>query len=428
METLIIGQIDVLSQPFLDQLSRQTDLVLSADRPVSNFTGTKIKQYTHAVQDDSFLNLFSAYSFDAVLFFVGRPESQSNDSSEIEDLERALNACAQKPIKKVILVSSTYVYKKMESVSEEEFLASNGADIRLSAMEELCRTYRETYHVPVTISRTACLYGEGETASYVGDSIKKLVEEDEIVLDGRLDQVVGFLSLRDLATLIERILLELQKTIPVMNVPGYTRLSLQQFADLLKKKKLGVSIRFTGRALGAGPPVQLQKAFAEYRWEPEVDLLQEMDNLVDRISSSHSSTQRSFFDRAKDFYRTHSTILIGLELIVGFFLMEYMIDFSATTVQFRVIDFRLLFVVLFAAAHGPQLGLLSALIASISVYTSYMAMGVDWRIIFYNVDNWIPFAVYFITAWIIEYVHDRYQREVEDTQEEIATFPDSTNF
>lgn len=72
METLIIGQIDVLSQPFLDQLSRQTDLVLSADRPVSNFTGTKIKQYTHAVQDDSFLNLFSAYSFDAVLFFCGQ--------------------------------------------------------------------------------------------------------------------------------------------------------------------------------------------------------------------------------------------------------------------------------------------------------------------------------------------------------------------
>lgn len=50
-------------------------------------------------------------------FFVGRPESQSNDSSEIEDLERALNACAQKPIKKVIVVSSTYVYKKKEGNS-----------------------------------------------------------------------------------------------------------------------------------------------------------------------------------------------------------------------------------------------------------------------------------------------------------------------
>lgn len=422
METLITGQIDMLSQSFLDQLGSRTDVILSSEEELPPFSGRHITQYHQSIRDNHFLNLFSSYSFDAVIYFLSRPENMAKDSFELENLERVLDMCAQKPIKKVMVVSSSYIYRETENHTpkEEGVSPSDGAVIHLSGIEKLCRTYRETYHVPVTILHTACLYGDEESVSYVGSSVKKVVEGKQVVLDGRPDQVVEFLSLTDLGNLLERMLLEPPKKIPVMNVPGATRLSLQQFADGLKQQKPGVSIRFTGKALRAGPPVRSQLVLDEFKWQPQLELRGEVERLFEKMNHTYSLERHSLFHKVKEFYRTHSSILIGLELIIGFLLMEFLIDFSGTTVQFRVIDFRLLYVVLFASVHGPQVGLIAAAIASASTYASYMALGMDWRVLFYNVDNWIPFAGYVITGWVLGYVHDRHRKDMEVAKEEAA--------
>lgn len=420
METLVTGYIDIVSQSFLTHMSMKSDIIVSSERELLTVPGRNITTYHQSVLSDDFLNLFSSYSFDAVIFFLNAPENNEPDIYEMEKLERVLEICAKRSIKKLVVVSSAHVYKGNGKTTEEMlFTSSNGADVRLFSLEDLCRTYIDTYNVPVTILRTACLYGEEETESYVGRHLKQLIDKDTLVLEGKPDQRVGFLSLTDLGRLIERILIEPQKSFPVMNVSGGSVLSLRQFADLLQRKKETISIQFTEEELAAGPPIDSIIASNEYYWEPTIKLHEELESMLERIENKYQLKTKTLWERTREFIQTHSLILAIVELAVGFLLMEYLVDMSQATVQFRMIDYRLLFVVLFAGTHGPQIGLLAALLASFSTYSSFAASGVDWRIIFYNVENWIPFAAYFIVAWIIGYIHDRYKMDLADAKEEV---------
>lgn len=420
METLLTGKIDILSQSFLTHLSMKSSLIISSENESLQFSGKNITLYYQSILDDDFLNLYSSYTFDAVIFFLSTPESTGPDRYEIDKLERVLEACVQSPVKKVIVISSAYVYKNVDTRSENvSQIPSDNANIRLFSLEELCRTYRETYDIPITVLRTSCLYGEEEIVSYVGKNVKNLVEKEETILDGKPDQVVEFLSLTDLGRLIERILLEPQKNISLMDVPGASSLSLRQFASLLKQKKGAVTIRFSEKELAVGPPLVAYLASKEYYWEPTIELHEQIEAIIETVEEKHQVKTKTLWERTREFYQSHSSILAVLELFVGFFLMEYLVGVSQTSVQFRVVDFRMIFVVLFAIAHGPQIGLAAALMASLSIYLDYEALGTGWRILLYNVENWIPFASYFIVAWIVGYIRDRYRRDLADTNEEV---------
>lgn len=420
METLLTGYIDSVSQSFLSHLSMKTDIIISAERDAHDFSGKHITSYYQSVLDDDFMNFFSSYSFDAVLFFLTPPESRETDAHELEKLERVLEACMQRPIKKVIVVSSAYAGKINASTPPaDDHMSLKHNSIRLFSIKELCQVYRETYHVPITILRTSSLFGEDESVSYVGNSLKQLVNKDHIMLDGKPEQQVSFLSMTDLGRLIERILLEPDKNVATLYVPGASVLSLRQYADVLGRSREPVTVHFTGKELSIGQPLDSEHVSKEYQWEPTVRLEEEIPSLIESMRQNNQDKKKSVWGRIRKFYQSHTLMLAAVELIIGYLLMEYLLDFSQTTVQFRVIDFRLFFVVLFAGAHGPQIGLMAALLASFSTYSSFSAMGVDWRIIFYDVENWIPFASYFIVAWIIGYIRDRYKMDLADAKEDL---------
>ena len=80
----------------------------------------------------------------------------------------------------------------------------------------------------------------------------------------------------------------------------------------------------------------------------------------------------------------------------------------------------LLFVMLLATLHGLRTGLAASALACLSCFLSYMANGMDWRIIAYNVDNWIPFACFVIMGAVAGYTRDRMRNDLRFVQEEKA--------
>ena len=75
---------------------------------------------------------------------------------------------------------------------------------------------------------------------------------------------------------------------------------------------------------------------------------------------------------------------------------------------------------LLATLHGLRTGLAASALACLSCFLSYMANGMDWRIIAYNVDNWIPFACFVIMGAVAGYTRDRMRNDLRFVREEKA--------
>jgi hypothetical protein len=71
------------------------------------------------------------------------------------------------------------------------------------------------------------------------------------------------------------------------------------------------------------------------------------------------------------------------------------------------VDFRLLFVVVFGSIYGLRVGMIAVILAFISCLMSYFGTGLDWKLLFFNVDNWLPFFVYFVAGAVTGYAKDK---------------------
>jgi UDP-glucose 4-epimerase len=103
----------------------------------------------------------------------------------------------------------------------------------------------------------------------------------------------------------------------------------------------------------------------------------------------------------------NQTIIKWIELILGALLTQYLSQLTGTLIQFKYVDFRLLFVVIMGSVYGLQFGLNAAIIVSLFVLYTWLQLGVDWKLLVYNVGNWFPFVLYFSAGLITGYNHDK---------------------
>ena len=63
-----------------------------------------------------------------------------------------------------------------------------------------------------------------------------------------------------------------------------------------------------------------------------------------------------FFERLRSRIRLPQKIIMVIELIIGAFIVELFVNISRSSVQFRLIDFRLVFVVIMSTIWGSTAG------------------------------------------------------------------------
>ncbi len=83
-----------------------------------------------------------------------------------------------------------------------------------------------------------------------------------------------------------------------------------------------------------------------------------------------------------------------------------------TIIEFKYIDYRFIYVVIIGSTHGLLFGVLAALLAAVSGAISWYHIGLDWALLIYNVENWIPFSLFFLAGGVTGYVHDKKDNEI----------------
>jgi UDP-glucose 4-epimerase len=101
---------------------------------------------------------------------------------------------------------------------------------------------------------------------------------------------------------------------------------------------------------------------------------------------------------------------------------------TGTLIQFKYVDFRLLFVVLMGAVYGMRFGLYAAILASLSILYTWIRLSFDWALLTHNVGNWFPFVVYFTAGLLIGYRRDRNEVELEYEKKQTNLIYDKYSF
>ena len=99
-----------------------------------------------------------------------------------------------------------------------------------------------------------------------------------------------------------------------------------------------------------------------------------------------------------DKIRQSPRLLRLVEIAAAWLATELLVRITGTDAQFQMIDFRLMFVVLIGTVYGLNAGVLSAVLASVSLAMGYLRQGTTLMLLFYAPANWLAFIVYFVVV------------------------------
>ena len=106
------------------------------------------------------------------------------------------------------------------------------------------------------------------------------------------------------------------------------------------------------------------------------------------------------------------------EFVVCFLAFEFLQRLLGNQAQFKMIDLRLVFIVLFGSLYGLGYGIAGAAAQAVSLLLAYESQGTKWYTLFYEPANWIPFIFYFAVGAICGYVRMKNKENIEFVTDE----------
>ena len=202
-----------------------------------------------------------------------------------------------------------------------------------------------------------------------------------------------------------------------LNVPNVFSNTFRELEQ--KIKEIDASVRIENKGLipvEKIPPDDKVVRF-KYGWFPKISLLEDFSDIYDQYLDSIGEKERRI-DRWKIWLDKHRPIVKIVELVIGFFLFEFLNHLAGNQAQFKMIDLRLVFIVLFGSLYGINYGIAAAALETISLLAAYEREGVGWTTLFYEPSNWIPFIFYFAVGAICGYVRMKNKENIEFVTDE----------
>ena len=375
--------------------------------------------YSISSADDQYQEIFRSHSFDLVIFiaaqegFLNQPLN-ANASSFCVGFEHTLEYCRKFQVDRFLLISSIQVYGNMETAEEEQDPepATFYGQVLLN-IENFCRFYYANYQLAASIIRVPFVYGPEENASLLNRLLKDAVNNRKIVMNADAFSPCDFLHIEDLLDFISSVINDAHwLNLRVFNLPSEV-INFSSLTQLISYHFPKVNITFTPAGMQSAAPrtIVAEAARNLYAWNARRRLVSEIPVLV-KAANQDEVVKGSFFQKLKNLTVSLRPLLVWGEVIAGAFLMHMLTVWTDTIIEFKYIDYRLLFVVIIGSTHGLLYGVFASVLAAISAAISWFSIGIDWALLVYNVENWIPFALFFLAGAVTGYAHDKQENEI----------------
>ena len=439
MNILITGDLSSMATALGKTFSKEKHKTVFVSDHVDELELNNLKgAITHSFNpaNEEFREVLASYKFNIIIFIATREEQQSGkiikSGEQLDGLRNALELCKLGFTNQFFYISSTEVYGSSSDTQENtepKPETINGHAIYSG--EQYCKYYANQYNLNVTVLRVPYVYGPDERNVLLYKLISDSREQKMVTLPSNEDFECSFLHTTDIADLILRAIDDTNLYLRAMDDSDYAgfhivnlatskKFTFANLVELLYESYPKVEYRFSDK-----DPIYTRSAIVArakdlYGWIDLHELQDEISNYVTSAIDS-PSFQEPDFKATLSRFMENAVLIKWIELLFGAVLMQFLSEFTGTLIQFKYVDFRLLFVVLMGLVYGIRFGLLASVLASLSVFYTWYTLQYDWALLAYNVGNWFPFAIYFSAGIITGYTRDKTYNtiEYERTQKEL---------
>ena len=350
--------------------------------------------------------LVSAYEFDRIVYFSEYLIPHSEQEGELERLRRVLQANRERPVQLLYLAGPEGVVQP-----------AIGKSVMAQAAEALCLHYAQNSPMQIKVLRLPYLYGADSAAGAVGFApLFAQAEQGSIHFDEPAEAPVFALCAEDLAELIHRIFDTWTSGWERFTAPSVFSATTAQLGEKLAALRPGTTVTY-GTDIVRHYPADDGVLRARYGWFPRYDLLADLPEMYGQWQEARHP-QGKPLARLWEVLRSRKKLLALAEILAAWVVAELLVRMTNTQAQFRVVDFRLLFIVLCGTMYGLNAGVLAAAMASFSLVLGYLRQGTTPLLLFYDPANWLAFIVYFVAGAVCGYVQLRGVESVRFVKDE----------
>lgn len=414
----MIGDLTSLTTDICTQIANECSVVLygTADDALGRLKNVRHFKAGSNSQNEKLEKLFLTYSFDAVVMFSPAMMRKPDWSSENAWLHTVFELCKSSKIERVIYVTLDVTQLEAQETSSHD-------DYEILLREDtgrLCLFYGQ--YMNLTVLKIPYLY-DAQNIKYPLSQFLQIAHSSErLYFAYAPDTKIDFLSMRDFTQLLLRVLDSSRGG--EYTAQADKTLTLQKLGEALCAQKSSLKLVYNDETVGIRLPRLRQqdggKVREDFGWIAKDMLLDEMPALYSGYSPDANSKRPTLFERIKRLYKHISSnaplrYLAVTALFVFFAALNIVASSSA---DFSFIDFHLVFVALIGTVYGLNCGIYSAVLVCISTLASFIIGGTDAQIVFYNMENWLPFVFYLIVGAVLGYMHDNLDAKIRYTKRE----------
>lgn len=413
MNILFTGNLSSVSDEFIAKFKEDYKCVAYSEKDSSHIKSKEVLVYRHEIdKDEELLKIFNTFDFETVIFFSHAIDGTVKFFDELESLENVINVSKKHKIKNFIYIESNDL-KGVWCIER----SIKSRQIVVNACEELCKSIEEEHKMHFMVMRVPYLYSMSESKCQLREWITEGIKEKQIKIRGGNDLETDFLCDEDLGELLVRVLDEpLDSYYIEMNLSGDNGITLAELGEFLEQKIPDAKVSY-GRHKDCIPCVYKDHvARREYGWFPKHVLTEDIEDIISNSISSKKK-KRDLYERRKRYRKIQEKVRILVEMIVLFCIAEFLNYYTKNNVFLNFIDFRFVFIAIMGTMNGLNPGVASAILSCLG-YIISRSGEMQWQILFYNVENWLPFACYFLLGAISGYTRDKHDDEVLYAKEE----------
>lgn len=410
LDILFTGNLSPISNRFFDKISEDYKCV-AAGEDHGHFTKKNVVSYQDFDEEEGMKKIFGTFNFESAIFFSKTLDGSARIFDELEKLENIVNLSIQYDVKNIIYLISNDIK------SSEEYGKDNSRCILMQACENLCKSFAKRHGVHVMLLRVPYLYSLENPSSHLYGWIQNAVKDKNITLQGIPGSETDFLCEEDLGELILRILDEPRSEgYSQMKLSGGNAMEFSEVAKLIQKTTGTAELHYDNYILRI--PVHDTDTLArqEYGWFPIHVLEDDIKKIGNKLKLEQQEKNKRY-QRKTGIQKIRERFRITIEVILLFLLAAALNHWTKDNILLNFIDFRMIYVVIMGMMNGQNAGIAAAILASIG-YLAENSASMQWQIIFYNVQNWLPFACYFLLGAISGYTRDKHDVEVQFAKEE----------
>ena len=407
MRTLLVGNTGYITNKFVEEAFPESLVMVMGDTSIRKNRKKNLFVRPFVKNEKELEDIFSTYDFEQIIYFSNYLTFHGETRGEAEILRKILQLCRGKRNMRIVYLTGP----------ERLYDVPTGKTLLVSEMENLSREYAKLYKTTVKIIRSPYLYSEQYEKDFLNTVFREISTEQKITFQEDESQRMFFLSMQDLAELMYKIFDNWDEKEEILNIADVFDHCFKDLGDKLTELCPHLKVSYARHSIMENMLKDDKIIRYKYGWFPKISILEELPELYEHYQE-RNNIKAGRLDIIKHILSKYKTVVRAVEFAAFFILFELLNGISGNQAQFKMIDLRLLFVVLFGSMYGINYGIAAAAAESLSLIRAFEAEGSSWYVLFYEPSNWIPFIFYFAVGAICGYIRMKNKNNVQFIKEE----------